>query len=267
MTINLARLDQIRGGDEKQRLGGVKVVKAVVTRLGARFPSDITFKVTHLGRSIVCSQGKFFAFEPQAGNETGRRVRGVTFETNGTPAKMKPEAGATTVTLTPMALKQPESKAQETLISKLLGSAGTGQIDLSQFRPGAFSDFLLTVEFTPRDCTIQLDELEFVVMMEKGNTDTAAELVTVFNDRDLAIDISTSRSDRSGRSRALGSYMGIYNDDEIEAQPLVITVPAEYGAYRHTGWNEGVKASSKKPNSCEVSGGKRVIAKYEPVSA
>jgi hypothetical protein len=267
MTINLARLDQIRGGDEKQRLGGVKVVKAVVTRLGARFPSDITFKVTHLGRSIVCSQGKFFAFEPQAGNETGRRVRGVTFETNGTPAKMKPEAGATTVTLTPMALKQPESKAQETLISKLLGSAGTGQIDLSQFRPGAFSDFLLTVEFTPRDCTIQLDELEFVVMMEKGNTDTAAELVTVFNDRDLAIDISTSRSDRSGRSRAIGSHMGVYNDDEIETQPLVITVPAEYGAYRHTGWNEGVKPSSKKPHSCEVSRGMRVIAKYEPVSA
>jgi hypothetical protein len=267
MTLNLARLDQIRGGDEKQRLGGVKVVKAVITRLGARFPNDITFKVTHLGRSIVCYQGKFFAFEPQAGIETGRRARGVTFETNGTPAKMKPEAGANTLTLTPAALKQPESKAQETLISKLLGSAGTGQIDLSQFRPGAFSDFLLTVEFTPRDCTIQLDELEFVVMMEKGNTDTAAELVTVFNDRDLAIDISTSRSDRSGRSRAIGSYMGVYNDDEIETQPLVITVPAEYGAYRHTGWNEGVKPSSKKPHSCEVSRGTRVIAKYEPVSA
>jgi hypothetical protein len=263
MTINLARLDQINGGDEKQRLGGIKVVKAVIRKLGARFPNDITFKVTHLGRSIVCYQGKFFAFEPQAGTDSGRRARGVTFETNGTPAKMNPAPDATTLTLTSEALKQPDSKAQETLVSKLLGSAKTGQIDLSQFRPGAFSDFLLTVEFTPRDCTIQLDEVELVVMMEKGNTDTSAELITVFNDRDLVIDISTSRSDRSGRSRAIGNYMGIYNDDEIEKQPLVISVPAEYGAYRHTGWNEGVKASSKKPNSCEVSRGTRVIAKYE----
>ena len=267
MSINLARLDQISSGDEKQRLGGFKVVKAVIRKLGARFPNDITFKVTHLGRSIVCYQGKFFAFEPQAGAETGRRARGVTFETNGTPAKMKPADDATTLTLTADALKQPESKAQETLISKLLGSAKSGQIDLSQFRPGAFSDFLLTVEVTPRDCTVQLDEIEFVVMMEKGNTDTAAELVTVFNDRDLAIDISTSRSDRSGRNRALGSYMGVYNDDEIETQPLVITVPAEYGVYRHMGWNAGVKASSKKAHSCEVSRGTRVIAKYEPISA
>jgi len=108
-----------------------------------------------------------------------------------------------------------------------------------------------------------LDEIDFVVMMEKGNTDTSAELVTVFNDRDLAIDISTSRSDRSGRTQAIGNYMGIYNDDEIEKQPLVISVPAEYGAFRHKGWNEGVKASSKKPNSCEVARGTRVIAKYE----
>jgi hypothetical protein len=267
MTINLARLDQISGGDEKQRVGGFKVVRAVVRKLAGRFPNDITFKVTHLGRSIVCYQGKFFAFEPQSGAETGRRVRGVTFETNGTPAKMKPAAGDAVITLTAEALKQPDSKAQETLISKLLGSAKTGQIDLSQFRPGAFSDFLLSVEFTPRDCAIQLDEIEFVVMMEKGNTDTAAELVTIFNDRDLAIDISTSRSDRSGRSGAIGIYMGIYNDNEIEKQPLVITVPAEYGAYRHTGWNEGVKPSSKKAHSCEVSRGTRVIAKYEAVSA
>ena len=224
MTINLARLNQIRSGDEKQRLGGFKVVNAVVRSLGAHFPDDITFKVTHVGRSIVCYQGKFYAFEPQAGTETDRPSRGVTFETNGTLTKVKPEGDK--LTLAGDALKQPQSKAQETLVSKLLGPSASGGIDLSEFRPGAFSDFLLTVEFTPRDFPIEFDEIEFVIMMEKGNTDTTAELVSVFNDRDLAIDISTSRSD-GRRSRAIGRYMGVYNDDEIENQPLIITVPGE----------------------------------------
>jgi hypothetical protein len=267
MTINLARLDQLAGSNERQRIGGFKVVKAVGRKLGPRPPDDITFKVIHVGRSIVRYQGRFYAFQPQAADDAGGGSTGVTFETGGAPKQGKLNSDGTltpdgtSVTLTADVLKQPESKAQETLISKLLGSSAT--IDLSEFRPGAFSDFLLTVEFTPRDRLVEFSEIEFVVMMEKGNTDQAGALVGVFTNRDLSIDISTSWADKSGRSAGIGRYIGIYDGKALESKRLVISVPGQYGDYRHTGWIEGEKLVSATDHSRTISAGTRVVAVYE----
>ena len=270
MTLNLARLNQIASSHQKQRLGGFKVVNAVGSKLGERYPDDITFKVTHLGKSIVRCEGRFYAFEPQAGNEALVGSRGVTFETSGSPTKgtRKPDGTLEDdgkVTFSSDALKQPDSKAQETLVSKLLGPSASGNIDLSEFRPGVFSDFLFTVEFTPRDFPVEFSEIEFVVTMEKGNTDSAGALISVFNNHDLAIEIRMSRPDRSERSAGIGRYIGVYNGTELETNPVVVTVPGQYGDYRHTGWVGGTKLVSDGDHSRKISAGTRVIAVYERV--
>jgi hypothetical protein len=58
-----------------------------------------------------------------------------------------------TGTLSGDALWQPTIVAQENLLSKLLGGApdpsGRQLMTLSGFRPGTFSEFLLSVEITP----------------------------------------------------------------------------------------------------------------------
>lgn len=259
-VFNLARLDRIENSNEKQRLASFRVMRARGHTLGGGVPDEVTFKVTHLGKSIVRARGHFYAFEPQAGEEGGGPAR-VTFETNGRPQV----ADDGTVAFDASDLSEPESSPQENLVSKLLGTMES--INLSSFRPGIFSDFLLSVEFTPRDRRLLIDEIEFAVRIEKGNDNTSGQLVTVFNNLDLAIEIAASRPDVSGRSGGISRYLAVFDGSELESSPLIISVPGNYGEYRHVGWSEGARPVPGAPHSCAISSGIRLIALYETGSA
>ena len=256
-AINFARLNVIASSNEKQRIVNCKVVRAIGQQNGERFPDDVTFKITHLGKSIVRSAGKFYAFDPQSGpSESRATAAAVTFESSGSPAFVKDNKPPLTIS----ELKHPTRAAQQNLVGKLLGKA---DLALSDFRPGVFSDFRLTVGFSPGDTSMLFDQIDFELELEKGNVTTDTALVTVFNNRELAIPVNMDREDLSGRKASIGKYLGLYDGDELELKPVTITVPEQYGEYRHKGWADAPAGSPNGGASRKVSGTKNLVALYE----
>ena len=263
IPISLPQMDQVRSAEERQRIWGFSVKRAEFIVSSGDVPNDITFKVTHVGPSIVRSGGSLLAFEPPRGNGSTANDGqfGVTFETNGAPSKKDNTTSANAVyVLEKEQLKRPDSKAQVTLISKLLGD--TGEIDVSEFRPGVFSDFVLSVEVTPRHCKVEFTGIEFVTLLEKINADAKDQLVTVFNNLDLAIEIQCSTPDQSTRTRGLGRFMGIYSGDILERDGLTITVPETFGQHRFDSWAGETPPPGMAKNSFRITTGARLMALY-----
>src|SRR5262249_2543334 len=146
--FNLVDVRQMDRSLEKQRISNIKVIGVDAIKLGNRLPTTVTFTFEHVGKSIVRSDGHFYSFEPNdAAKQVGARSYvGVSVETKG--GKREDSPGWTEATidgrqggrLSPNSLWPSKLSPPETLLSKLLGNK---TLALSQFRPGAFSDFVL----------------------------------------------------------------------------------------------------------------------------
>ncbi|MVV48097.1 hypothetical protein EJA72_07540 [Pseudomonas sp. PB120] len=263
IPVSLTRLRQIDETSEKQRIGNIKVVKVQCRKLGKAFPDSITFKVSHCGKSVVRAQGKLFAFEPEGGREEERGQQSrVVFNTRGGKTAdddwvIEKEIGI----LQGKALWQPTTDRQENLLTQFLSSdAADAGITLSEFRPGVFSDFELTVEISPPECRIELEEIRLQITTEAGEVPKGQKIICVNTSPDLAIPITTSLKDMSDCSGGLGNYVGVFQD----MQKMRVSVPERYGNYVHTGWCiDGETKPHNGQNYYEVSKSSYLVAHFE----
>jgi hypothetical protein len=262
IPLSLTRLRQIDETSEKQRIGNIKVVKVQCRKLGKAFPDSITFKVSHCGKSVVRSQGKLFAFEPEGGREEDRGQQSrVVFNTRGGKTAdedwvIENEIGI----LQGKALWQPTLDRQENLLTQFLSSdaAGAG-ITLSEFRPGVFSDFELTVEISPPECKIELEEIRLQITTEAGEVPKGQKIICVNTSPALAIPITTSLKDMSDCSGGLGNYIGVFQD----MQKMRVSVPERYGNYVHKGWCiDGENKPDNGQHCYEVSKSTYLVANF-----
>jgi hypothetical protein len=263
IPISLTRLRQIDETSEKQRIGNIKVVKVQCRKLGETFPDSITFKVSHCGKSVVRSQGKLFAFEPEGGHEKdrGQQSRVVFSTTGGKTADEEWVVEKEIGTLQGKALWQPTADRQENLLTQFLNSdAASPGITLLEFRPGVFSDFELTVEIKPPECRIELEEIRLQITTEAGEVPKGQKIICVNTSPELAIPITASLKDMSDCSGGLGNYVGVFQD----MQRMRISVPERYGNYVHTGWCiDGENKPHNGQNYYEVSKSSYLVAHFE----
>ena len=262
IPFSLVQLRQIDQSNEKQRIGNIKVVKVQCKKLGKAFPDSITFKISHRGKSVVRAQGKLFAFEPEGGREEERGQRSrVIFKTLGGKTdsqdwSIKEEIGI----LEGNTLWQPTSDIQENLLNQFLKTDKDEPITLSEFRPGVFSDFDLSVEISPPEHKIELEEIRLQVTTEAGNAQKQT-LICVSTQPELAIPITASLKDMSDRSGGLGSYIGIF---KLEGKTVQISVPERYGSYVHTGWCiDGEEKGNDGQHHYEVKKSSYLVANYK----
>ncbi len=258
VLFNLIDLRHIGRSIEKQRISNIRVIDVQAIKRGQRFPDTIKFVFEHLGKSIVRSRGHLFAFEPQSTAKDARdrfEGSGVTFETQGGKRAAQPAGWAeTTVAGRPVgrlgatSLWQPDRTPQENLLSKLLKNSAT--LSLSQFRPGAFSDFLLKVDINPPECKVEFTEIVLEVSYEGGYASRDELLICVNNNAGLEIPVTTDVKDISGRRGAIGRYVGVFNSRQMAAagqRTVRVNVPFEYGRYLLKSWEvngEPVKSSN-----------------------
>jgi hypothetical protein len=242
IPISLVKLRQVEATRERQRISNIKVVSVTAKQAGPRFPDQVIFKFTLTGKSIVRADNRLYAFDPEVpAGADGATLPGLTFETDGGRRgdgwKVAPDGSGT---LNPTALWQLTVTAQENLLSTLMADSADSAkqlISLSQFRPGVYSDFTLTVEFQPAECTLQFGELVLDLSLETGDAGIRSVLVAVDNNLDLAIPFVANRKDRSGRQGGEGRFIGLYDDQsDLSHNPIRLSVPERFGRYRHIGW-------------------------------
>ena len=266
IPFSLMRLRQIDQSNEKQRIGNIKVVRVQCKQLGKGYPDTVTFKFSHRGKSVVRAQGRLYAFEPEGGREEERGQRSsVIFTTSGGKTAdedwlIKGDTGI----LQGKALWQPTVDRQENLLTQFLKSdAGGEAITLSEFRPGVFSDFEMTVEISPPERRIELEELRLQITTEAGDAPKGQRIICASTHPELAIPITASSKDMSERSGGLGSYTGIFKD---QLSPVRISVPASFGKYVHTGWCvDGENKPDGGQHEYEVRKSSYVVANFERV--
>jgi hypothetical protein len=158
-------------------------------------------------------------------------------------------AGRTVGELKGTSLWQPTRDAQENLISKLLKNPA--MLSLSQFRPGAFSDFLLKVEINPPERKIAFTEIVLEVSYEGGNARRDEILVCVNNDVGLEIPVRTNVKDISGRTGGIGRYIGVFSSNQMRAagqRTVRVTVPVKFGQYELKSWQiDGEQVPATNP--------------------
>jgi hypothetical protein len=269
VPFSLLQLGQVESSRERQRIKNIKVEMATCHKLGTKFPDQVIFKFTHLGKSVVRAGGRLYAFEPEgAKGPTGATFARVTFETDGgrqgpgwAVDPMDPEKAVLSNSKKKIALWQPTVAAQANLLTKLLNSETL--ITLSEFRPGIFSDFLLSVEFQPSESKVKFTELVLSVEMEMGNAPIGEVLVSIRNNLGLAISVEASQKDKSGRSGGMGTYTGIYDSNSLSANPVRLTVPDKFGEFVHTGWlldGQVIKATNHYQDARKSA---HIVATYE----
>lgn len=263
IPLSLMHLRQIDKTCEKQRIGNIKVVKVLCRKLAGEFPDSVTFKITHCGKSVVRAQGKLFAFEPEGGREEDRgQLSSVVFNTRGGKTADEDWLVENDIgTLQGKALWQPTTNRQENLLTQFLANDAPGEgITLSEFRPGVFSDFELSIEISPPEYKIELQEIRLQITTEAGEVPRGQKIICVNTHPPLAIPINTSLKDMSERSGGLGNYVGIFQD----MQKMQVSVPPRYGNYVHTGWCiDGEKKPDAGQNSYEVSKSSFLVAHFE----
>jgi hypothetical protein len=246
VRLNLLKIRQVEYNQERQRIKDIRITGATCRRLGAGWPDQIHFSFTLLGKSIVRAEHRLFAFDPEVGRHDVKHP-GLTFAST---VCQPPEGSASDLVLkfAPKAGAPKPGVSQANLLRTFMtdsqyhpeGTEKTSSTELdtiSQFRPGIFSDFILRVEFTPKDFKVEFMEIKLQIALETGATNAGSVFVSVDNSLGVDIPITTSIKDHSGRKGGIGSYVGFYQavGDEL-ADPIRITVPATHGQRRHVGW-------------------------------
>jgi hypothetical protein len=233
------------------------------------FPNEVSFTFVHRGKSIVRANGRLYAFDPSDGNREHPLGSGVIWETtaSGTSAWGDPTDGISK--LDPTALKLTKPGEEGNLISMLLSkspsdaNAADEVTKLSSYRPGAFSDLELIIEFLPTDARIEFTTLVVEVEQELFKRPSEA-LVSVRNEDDLLIPVSFSRPDLGQFSQGEGLVFAIYDRGELRAQPVRVTLQRQFGArWLKSASIDGKPASLDVANgTLTVSGPCAVIAKF-----
>jgi hypothetical protein len=163
-------------------------------------------------------------------------------------------------TITGDALKQPSAKTQENLLADLMSESTdrNSLLKLSQFRPGVFSDFQLTVELRPNN-RIELMELDLEVTTEAIDAPVGEWILCARTNLGLPIEISVSRKDVGGHSGGIGTYVGVFDSQD----PVSVSVPKKHGDLMHTAWFVDGKKSPGGSQS-EVKRSCFIVAHYEP---
>jgi hypothetical protein len=257
IPFSLVSSRQLDQGSERQRIANMEVAFVRCKQLGTRLPTSMTFRFTHLGKSIVRASGKFFAFDPEgkpiATDLGGKPIAGrpIEFVTNGGTRVVTDQNGRKTTTnwviegqspvLRDDALWQGNNAPQKNLLSILLSGTDSEQakslVSLSAFRPGIFSDFLFQVEISPPDCKVSFEEIQVQVTFEAGSAPTDEMLLCVDNNLGMAIPIEVDARDEGGRTGGNGRYFAVYNRRHLQGDKTVhLKVPKEFGNYQHQGW-------------------------------
>jgi hypothetical protein len=231
------KLRQIETDMERQRIRAIKVTAVKCRQLGQKMPDNITFKFILVGKSVVRSSKRLFAFDPdmKRGKNKEESPVGVTFGTyaHGTKSTAHPNDPGWNV-LEKEALERisdtPSTPggSQESLLTTLMNDnhyayspeeRGTHSqfIKLSRLRPGIFSDFLLRVTFSPAGSKVEFKQISVEIELETADTDHTSVFVSVDNNLDLEIPITASISDHSGRDGGFRHYVGLY--DEVQIKP------------------------------------------------
>lgn len=257
IPFSLVALRQLDQGSELQRIANMEVALVRCKQLGTELPASITFKVTHIGKSIVRANGKFFAFDPEgkpiASDLGGKPIAGrpidfvtkggnrVITDTNGRKSTTNWVIDGESSVLRDDALWQGNNEPQKNLLSYLLsgtdGESARTLVSLSAFRPGIFSDFLFEVDFTPAESKVSFEEIRVQITFEAGSAPTDEMLVCVDNNCGMAIPIEADARDESGRTSGLGRYLAVYSRRHLQGDKTIhVKVPAEFGNYHHEGW-------------------------------
>ena len=240
-----------------------RVAKVAARRIDGegKLPTAITFRLTHVGKSVVRARGRLYAFTTENTSEFGEVRPGVVYETQAKTTRWSKEEDNAKLTLEgDDCLLQPSSNAQINLLSKLLGSNFD---QLSQFRPGIFSDFMLSVDFEPKGTELDIIELDLDVEMEAGNTDAKRAMVAVYNNARLSIPICGNQDDLSGRHAGLGKYIGIYDGEVLATKRLRITVPEIFGALVHDGWIVDNHVDRRRGDELVVAKSTTIVATFD----
>jgi hypothetical protein len=246
VIVRPAALGWVDRGAERQRLRRIEVIAAAGRPTQPDlFPDEVSFTFIHRGKSIVRANGRLYAFDPSDGSPDRPLGSGVVWETTGTGAwRARGDGSSEIVRPTDPkpgeGLKFTGQDEAGNLISMLLGDSksGTKATDavtaLSSYRPGAFSDLELIVEFFPSNATIQFTELVVEVTQEQVKVPEEA-LVSVRNDADLLIPVSFSRPDLGQITAGEGLVFVIYDQKDLRARKLTITFPEKFGTRRLNG--------------------------------
>lgn len=246
IAFSLLRMHQIEASRERERILNIQVVSLKCRHAPGvdRFPDSVIVRFSLNGKSIVRADHRLYAFDPEVpAGADGVPQPGVFFETVGGKAKSswtitKGRDGNEIGELKGDALWQADREPQENLLTTLLeDKSNTQLITLSRLRPGVFSDFVLSVDFTPAEAKVLLTELMLTIQIETGSVRDSSVFLSVDTNTDLAIPISVDRKDHSGRNAGNGRYVGFYPQaGDLAGNPLHISVPARYGRFKHTGW-------------------------------
>lgn len=236
--FDLVRLRHVDQRKERQRIGNIRVTKVTCQQTGTNLPDRMTFRFTQYGKSLVRSDGRIYAFEPESAmSGASKRASAVSFETvGGNRDNGRWEVDGNIGVLKDGALWQPTPTTDENLLAKLLASDdktnAPSLIKLSEFRPGAFSDFILTVEVNPPEAKVVLKEIELLVTTEGTNTPTDEWIVCASTNVPGMIPFTTNKPDCAGHLGGLGRYVGVFKG----TNPVELRVPAVFGELVHSGW-------------------------------
>ena len=163
--------------------------------------------------------------------------------------------------LTAAELEQPAPSTERHLLAQLLAGDKDPNApklsQLSEFQPGALTEFMLTVVAAPAGAAVELLEVELVVTTEGTDAPRDEWLVCVTADVPGMVPIRISKPDRAGHRGGLGRYIGVFRraDEAVE-----VSVEPEFGALKHQGWLVDGKPVTEK--SITVKKNTFLVARY-----
>ena len=230
VPFDLVSLRQVDGFKERQRITNVRVTKLRCRRASAELPTKLTFRFEQQGKSLVRADGRIYAFESEGAGSSGS---GVCFETFGGSWRKEGED----LLLTSAELDQPAPSLERHLLAQLLAGDKDPNApklsQLSEFQPGALTEFTLTVVAAPAGAAVELLDVELVVTTEGTDAPRDEWLVCVTADVPGMVPIRISKPDRAGHLGGLGRYIGVFRR---AGEAVEVSVEPEFGAFKHQGW-------------------------------
>lgn len=238
VPFDLVRLRQVDPRKDHQRIANIRVTRLRCRPLGERLPDRVALRFTLNGKSLVRAKGCLFAFDaegdPSAAGDSGAAL---CFETYGgvgdQPGWQQDGAAAL---LQGKALWQPKPVAEENLLTQLLADdkdPNAGRlVALSGFRPGAYSDFVFSVDVSPAGTAIAIDEIDLLVTMEGRNAPEGEWVLFASADVPNMVPFRTDKPDRAGHQGGLGRYVGMFQGPS----PVALSAPCEVDGLVHRGW-------------------------------
>ena len=254
VPFDLVSLRQVDGFKERQRITNIRVTRLRCRRAGAELPSKLSFRFDQEGKSLVRADGRIYAFESEGAGSSGS---GVCFETFGGGWRSEGED----LVLTAAEPEQPAPSTERHLLAQLLAGDKDPNApklsQLSEFQPGALTEFMLTVVAAPAGAAVELLEVELVVTTEGTDAPRDEWLVCVTADVPGMVPIRISKPDRAGHRGGLGRYIGVFRraDEAVE-----VSVEPEFGALKHQGWLVDGKPVTEK--SITVKKNTFLVARY-----